>query len=205
MFLKLLLVLFFTFLFGSDNGPRFGFYSEVNSGTISYSYVGKINDYYSDTLDFIHPNEIPYDAYKYYISNGFGINVIDFNQITSLGIRFGISYGDNGPLYHQGYSTNIQSGSILMHTSYGIYNLFKLGFIKDIMNFKILNHLSLSIQALYERHLLFTRKYESNNFGLSTMLNYNGIGYIVPHLKYEKSLGLSTNNYSFGFSFYFNK
>tara|TARA_Y100000768_G_C23825180_1_gene608529 strand:+ start:170 stop:787 length:618 start_codon:yes stop_codon:yes gene_type:complete len=205
MFLKLILVLLSTSLFGSTNEPRFGFYSEVNSGAISYNYVGQINDYSSDTLDFIYHHEIPYDTYKYYISNGFGINVIDFNQITSLGIRFGISYGDNGPLYHKGYSSNIQSGSILIHTSYGIYNLFKIGFIQDIINFKMLNYLSLSVQAHYERHLLFTRNYESNNFGLSTMLNYNGIGYLVPHIKYEKSLGFSKDNYSFGFSFYFNK
>ncbi len=79
MFLKLILVLLSTSLFGSTNEPRFGFYSEVNSGAIgtgadsAVKIVGLSGDPENNDTTYNNPNIIVKINKHLYSANTAGI------------------------------------------------------------------------------------------------------------------------------------
>ena len=182
--------------------PRYGFYTEENFGNYNFKYSTKpISD---------DPDEIVIrNYYKNFTSTGLGLSIIDSNYITVLGLRAGAITGEGYRFRDQEESEKVKSYNLALHSSFGVYDICKLKIFDKLSSFRMIQYLSISLKFIFEKEYIPSDIYidtgflQKNNYGYDITINFVGIDYIIPHLKYEKLSKLKKECIGLGFTFYF--
>ena len=193
------------FLFSQDSSKViYGFYTEENSGIYKFNFQDK---YSYQSLE----GETTHTFYRNFKSGGFGLNIINNNFITTLGIRVGIIEGMKHTIPNQINPQKATSLSTSIHSSYGYNNILQINYLKNINKIKFLRYFNISFKYLVEKEIIFLNERHGlrnvsnskNNSGICITTKFVGLGYIIPHLKFEKFLNADKENLSVGVSFYF--
>ena len=192
--------------------PRYGFYTEENFGNYNFKYSTEpISD---------DPGEIVIrNYYKNFTSTGLGLSIIDSNYITVLGLRAGAITGEGYKFRDQEESEKVKSYNLALHSSFGVYDICKLKIFDKLSSFRMIQHLSISLKFIFEKEYIPGDRYidtsrssssksrtgflQKNNYGYGITINFVGMDYIIPHLKYEKLSKLKKECIGLGFTFYF--
>ena len=182
--------------------PRYGFYTEENFGNYNFKYSTKpISD---DPDEIVHRN-----YYKNFTSAGLGLSIIDSNYITVLGLRAGAITGEGYRFRDQEESEKVKSYNLVLHSSFGVYDICKLKIFDKLSSFRMIQYLSISLKFIFEKEYIPSDRYidtgflQKNNYGYGITINFVGMDYIIPHLKYEKLSKLKKECIGLGFTFYF--
>lgn len=182
--------------------PRYGFYTEENFGNYNFKYSTKpISD---DPDEIVRRN-----YYKNFTSTGLGLSIIDSNYITVLGLRAGAITGEGYRFRDQEESEKVKSYNLVLHSSFGVYDICKLKIFDKLSSFRMIQYLSISLKFIFEKEYIPSDIYidtgflQKNNYGYGITINFVGIDYIIPHLKYEKLSKLKKECIGLGFTFYF--
>ena len=182
--------------------PRYGFYTEENFGNYNFKYSTKpISD---DPDEIVRRN-----YYKNFTSTGLGLSIIDSNYITVLGLRAGAITGEGYKFRDQEESEKVKSYNLALHSSFGVYDICKLKIFDKLSSFRMIQYLSISLKFIFEKEYIPSDIYidtgflQKNNYGYGITINFVGIDYIIPHLKYEKLSKLKKECIGLGFTFYF--
>ena len=182
--------------------PRYGFYTEENFGNYNFKYSTKpISD---DPDEIVRRN-----YYKNFTSTGLGLSIIDSNYITVLGLRAGAITGEGYRFRDQEESEKVKSYNLVLHSSFGVYDICKLKIFDKLSSFRMIQYLSISLKFIFEKEYIPSDIYidtgflQKNNYGYDITINFVGIDYIIPHLKYEKLSKLKKECIGLGFTFYF--
>lgn len=96
-----------------------------------------------------------------------------------------------------------------MHSSFGVYDICKLKIFDKLSSFRMIQYLSISLKFIFEKEYIPSDIYidtgflQENNYGYGITINFVGMDYIIPHLKYEKLSKLKKECIGLGFTFYF--
>ena len=182
--------------------PRYGFYTEENFGNYNFKYSTKpISD---DPDEIVRRN-----YYKNFTSTGLGLSIIDSNYITVLGLRAGAITGEGYRFRDQEESEKVKSYNLVLHSSFGVYDICKLKIFDKLSSFRMIQYLSISLKFIFEKEYIPSDIYidtgflQENNYGYGITINFVGMDYIIPHLKYEKLSKLKKECIGLGFTFYF--
>tara|TARA_B100000945_G_scaffold17159_1_gene12676 strand:- start:107 stop:748 length:642 start_codon:yes stop_codon:yes gene_type:complete len=182
--------------------PRYGFYTEENFGNYNFKYSTKpISD---DPDEIVRRN-----YYKNFTSTGLGLSIIDSNYITVLGLRAGAITGEGYRFRDQEESEKVKTYNLVLHSSFGVYDICKLKIFDKLSSFRMIQYLSISLKFIFEKEYIPSDIYidtgflQKNNYGYDITINFVGIDYIIPHLKYEKLSKLKKECIGLGFTFYF--
>ena len=182
--------------------PRYGFYTEENFGNYNFKYSTKpISD---DPDEIVRRN-----YYKNFTSTGLGLSIIDSNYITVLGLRAGAITGEGYRFRDQEESEKVKTYNLVLHSSFGVYDICKLKIFDKLSSFRMIQYLSISLKFIFEKEYIPSDIYidtgflQENNYGYGITINFVGMDYIIPHLKYEKLSKLKKECIGLGFTFYF--
>ena len=182
--------------------PRYGFYTQENFGNYNFKYSTKpISD---DPDEIVRRN-----YYKNFTSTGLGLSIIDSNYITVLGLRAGAITGEGYRFRDQEESEKVKSYNLVLHSSFGVYDICKLKIFDKLSSFRMIQYLSISLKFIFEKEYIPSDIYidtgflQENNYGYGITINFVGMDYIIPHLKYEKLSKLKKECIGLGFTFYF--
>ena len=182
--------------------PRYGFYTQENFGNYNFKYSTKpISD---DPDEIVRRN-----YYKNFTSTGLGLSIIDSNYITVLGLRAGAITGEGYRFRDQEESEKVKSYNLVLHSSFGVYDICKLKIFDKLSSFRMIQYLSISLKFIFEKEYIPSDRYidtkflQKNNYGYGITINFVGMDYIIPHLKYEKLSKLKKECIGLGFTFYF--
>lgn len=182
--------------------PRYGFYTQENFGNYNFKYSTKpISD---DPDEIVRRN-----YYKNFTSTGLGLSIIDSNYITVLGLRAGAITGEGYRFRDQEESEKVKTYNLVLHSSFGVYDICKLKIFDKLSSFRMIQYLSISLKFIFEKEYIPSDIYidtgflQENNYGYGITINFVGMDYIIPHLKYEKLSKLKKECIGLGFTFYF--